>query len=82
MEGSGCGSVGRAVAEVRRSNPVIGQKIIYIEFVILSTMYQKDKIKKKRLGMAHFFKKTIKMKWGGHYSSVVSSATTIPRPQV
>ena len=42
------------VLEIRGSNPVIGK--IYIEHFKLSTV-EKTKIKKKRPGMAHFFKK-------------------------
>ena len=63
--GSGCGSVGRAVASNTRgpqfesSHP---QKFIYIlNICLLSTVFWKDeKIKKKRPGKAHFLKKTRK----------------------
>ena len=49
------------IPEVRSSNPVIGKKIIYIlNICLLSTVIEKTKIKKKRLGMAHIFlKKTL-----------------------
>ena len=55
--GSGCGSVGRAVAsdpEVCGSNPVIGK--IYIEHLFTVNCIEKIKMKKKRPEMAHFKK--------------------------
>ena len=53
--GSGCGSVGRAVAsdlEVCGSNPVIGK--IYIEHFTVNCI-EKTKIKKKETGNGPFF---------------------------
>ena len=58
--GQWCGSVGRAVTSNTRDlglNPVIGK--IYIEHLFIVNCIEKTKIKKKRLGMAHFFKKRI-----------------------
>ena len=37
--GSGCGSVGRAVAEVHGSNPVIGKILFILKICLLSTVY-------------------------------------------
>ena len=48
--GSGCGSVGRAVASDSRQKN-------YIEHFTVNCI-EKTKIKKKRLGRAHFLKKT------------------------
>ena len=60
--GSGCGSVGRAVAsdtEVRGSNPVIGKNLfIYCTFVYCQLCIEKTKMKKKRPGWP-IFKKCI-----------------------
>ena len=62
-EGSCCGSVVRAVASNTRGpqfESSLWQNFIYILNIrLLSTVYWKDKIKKKRPGMAHFFKKTL-----------------------
>ena len=56
--GSGCGSVGRAVASNTRGMQFESshwQKFIYIEhFVYCQLCIRKTKIKKKRPGMAHF----------------------------
>ena len=56
--GSGCGLVGRAVASNTRGpwfESSHRHKTTYIlKICLLSTVYWKDKIKKKRLGMAHF----------------------------
>ena len=54
-QGSGCGSVGRAVAsdtEVHSSNPVIGEVLLNI--VNCQLYWKMTKIKKKRPGMAYF----------------------------
>ena len=51
--GSGCGSVGRAVAcdtRGRRSNPVIGKLLLTVNCI------EKTKIKKKRSGKCHLYK--------------------------
>ena len=46
------------IPEVRGSNPVIGKYLFISNICILSTVcVEKTKIKKKRPGMAHFFKK-------------------------
>ena len=47
------------IPEVRGSNPVIG-KNLYWTFVYCQLCIKKTKIKKKRPGMAHFFKKKTK----------------------
>ena len=64
--GSGCGSVGKAVASDTtgpRFESSHWQKFIYIlNIFLLSTMYWKEKIKKKRPGMAHFLKKQTNIK--------------------
>ena len=56
--GSGCGSVGRAVAsdKVRGSKPVIGKKNLYWTFVYCQLYIEKTKMKKKRPGMVHLKK--------------------------
>ena len=48
------------IPEVRGSNPVIGKKFfISIEHLFtINCVLEKTKIKKKRPGMAHFFKKS------------------------
>ena len=54
--GSGCSSVGRAVAsEVSCTNPVIS-KLLYGKFLYCQ-LYWKDENKEKEAGMAHFLKK-------------------------
>ena len=45
------------IPEVRGSNPVIGKNLLILNICILSTVYWKTKIKKKRPGMALFLKK-------------------------
>ena len=45
------------ISEVCGLNPVIGKKLFILNICLLSTVYWKDEIKKKRPGMAHFFKK-------------------------
>ena len=61
ITGSGCGSVGRVVASNTRDPRFESshrQTFIYIEhFVYCQLCIEKTKIKKKRPGMAHFFKK-------------------------
>ena len=80
-----CGSVGRAVASDTRgprfgSNPVIGKKLLNIW--LLSTVYWKDEIEKKRPGMAHFFKKQTNTKKYGRLTwlsgSVISYHPVAP----
>ena len=44
-------------SEVRGSNPAIGN--FYIEHLFTVNCVEKTKIKKKRSGMAHFFKKIL-----------------------
>ena len=61
LEGSGCGSVGRAVASSTRGlrfESSHRQKFIYLywTFVYCQLCIGKTKIKKKRPGMAHFLK--------------------------
>ena len=49
--GSGCGSVGRAVAsDIRGSNPVIGTNLIILNICLLSTVNCKDENKGKEAG--------------------------------
>ena len=55
--GSGCGSVGRAVAEVHGSNPVIGKILFILKICLLSTVYWKDENKEKEAGNGPFFEK-------------------------
>ena len=59
--GSGCSSVGRAVAPDFRGPWFESRhwQKIYIEHFTVNCI-EKTKIKKKRPGKAHFFKKTIK----------------------
>ena len=46
------------IPEVRGSNPVIGKIYLYIEHLFtVNCVLKRRKIKKKRPGMAHFFKK-------------------------
>ena len=59
-QGSGCGSVGRAVTfepEVRGSNPVIGKNLLISNICILSTVYWKDENKEKEAGVEEKNKK-------------------------
>ena len=52
-QGSGCGSVGRAVLpipEICGSNPVIGKKLFIINICLLSTVYWKDENNEKEAG--------------------------------
>ena len=44
-----------AIPEVRSSNPVIDK--IYLEHLFTANCIEKTKIKKKRQGIAHFYKK-------------------------
>ena len=56
---SGCGSVGRAVASDTRGpqfESSLRQTFIYILNICLLSTIEKTKIKKKRPGMAHFYK--------------------------
>ena len=59
--GSGCGSVGRAVTSNTKGPQFEAshwKKIIYLlNICLLSTVYGKDKIKKKEAGNGPFFKK-------------------------
>ena len=57
--GSGCGSVGRAVASdtrVRSSNPVIGKNLFIKNICLLTSEYWKDKNKEKEAGNGPFKK--------------------------
>ena len=61
ISGSGCVAqlVERLllILEVRSLNPVIGKIYLYLTFVYCQLIVEKTKIKKKRPGMVHFFKK-------------------------
>ena len=46
-----------AIPEVRSSNPVIDK--IYLEHLFTANCIEKTKIKKKRQGIAHFYKKNM-----------------------
>jgi len=63
LSGSGCGSVGRAVASDIRGPQFESshwQKFIYIlNFCLLSTVYWKDKNKEKEAGNGPFLKKIV-----------------------
>ena len=57
--GSGCGSVGRAVAlDTRGPRFDSRHRQNFIEHLFIINCIEKTKINKKRLGMAHFFKKS------------------------
>ena len=56
--GSGCGSVGRAVAfDTRGPRFDSSHRQNFIEHLFIINCIEKTKIKKKRPGMAHFFLK-------------------------
>ena len=55
--GSGCDSVGRAVASDSRVPRIESSRRQKIILNIFCQLHRKDKNKRKRLGMAHFFKK-------------------------
>ena len=63
LEGSGCGSVGRAVAfDTRGPRFDSSHRQNFIEHLFNINCVEKMKINKKRPGMAHFFlKKSIKL---------------------
>ena len=50
------------IPEVRGLNPVIGKNLFILNICLLSTVFWKDEIKKKRLGMAHFLKELINIR--------------------
>ena len=47
------------IPDVYGSNLVIGKNFLYCTFVYCQLCIEKTKIKKKRPGMAHFFKKNV-----------------------
>ena len=56
IEGSGCGSVGRAVAfDTRGPRFDSSHRQNFIEHLFIINCIEKTKINKKRPGMAHFF---------------------------
>ena len=58
FEGSGCGSVGRAVAfDTRGPRFDSRHRQNFIEHLFIINCIEKTKINKKRPGMAHFLKK-------------------------
>ena len=63
LMGSGCGSVGRAVAfdtSGPRFEPVIGKNLLVLNICILSTVYWKDENKEKEAGNGPFFNNVFK----------------------
>ena len=61
FRGSGCGSVGRAVASDTRGPSA--KIYLYWTFVYCQLCIEKTKIKKKRPGMAHLKKSILGLKW-------------------
>ena len=73
--GSGCGSVGRAVAfDTRGPRFDSSHWQNFIEHLFIINCIEKMKINKKRPGMAHFFKKNKKQ------SSIIGYACSCTSP--
>ena len=78
LQGSGCGSVGRAVASDSKGprSESHHRQNIYIEHFTVNCI-EKTKIKKKRPGRAHFFKKKHQFLQGSTFKSTALSMSPL-----